>query len=259
MRILNIIQCTELGGMERSNLLRLRGLKARGHEIRMVSLNPIGRLRPLLEEAGIPAAGLDYLGSSKLGSLGDMWREFRRDPCDAVIMTGHNWSAALALSGVMARRKILCIHYHHFENGRASMHWPFFYRFAAMQFDAVTFCSRFIRDEALRLYPGLGAKSEVLLNPFEVPEHSAAIRRTEARARLGLPPDAPIMGNAGWLVPRKRFDVFLEVARDVRRAVPHAFFVIAGDGPDRGGGAGATRRAVRSRRTRPLSGLARGN
>ena len=57
MRIFNIIQCANLGGMEKANLELLSGLKARGHEIELLSLNPIAGLKPLLEERAIPARG----------------------------------------------------------------------------------------------------------------------------------------------------------------------------------------------------------
>lgn len=220
--------------MEQSNLLRLKGLIARGHTVRQVSLNPIGGLGPLLEQAGIPSIGLDYQSTSKMSSLRAMWREFRREPCDAVVVTGHNWSAALALSGLPVRSRILCIHHYHFDNGRAAHHWPLFYRMAARRFDAVTFCSQFIRDEALRLYPGLEAKSRVLVNPFELPDVWGAEARAAARQRLGLPQEGPIVGNAGWLIPRKRFDLFLAVAQEVLRHAPETLFLIAGDGPERG-------------------------
>ena len=155
MNILNVIQCTNLGGMEQSNLLRLQGLQGRGHHIRLVSLNRLGALQPLLERARIPAEDIDYQYTSRLASFMKMRQAFRREPFDAVIMTGHNWSAALALRGIPARRRVLCIHYHHFENGQAARHWPLFYQMAAHQFDSVTFCSNFIREEALRLHPGL--------------------------------------------------------------------------------------------------------
>src|SRR5262249_4485352 len=51
---------------------------------------------------------------------------------------------------------------------------------------------------------------------------------------LGLPPEARVIGNAGWLIPRKRFDVFLRVAQNIAREEPNAFFLIAGDGPQAG-------------------------
>ena len=47
MNILNIIQCTNLGGMEKSSLRLMVELKQRGHSIRLLSLNPIGKLENL--------------------------------------------------------------------------------------------------------------------------------------------------------------------------------------------------------------------
>jgi glycosyltransferase involved in cell wall biosynthesis len=54
-----------------------------------------------------------------------------------------------------------------------------------------------------------------------------------ARAALGFSASTKLIGNAGWLIPRKRFDVFLMVASRVARRRKDAFFLIAGDGPDR--------------------------
>ena len=69
MKIVNIIQGTNLGGMEQASLRLMVGLKERGHSCEVVSLNPIGGLGPLLAEHDIPAVGLPYLG--KWG-----WRSF---------------------------------------------------------------------------------------------------------------------------------------------------------------------------------------
>jgi len=72
------------------------------------------------------------------------------------------------------------------------------------------------------------------MNPFVVPENVAsASERDSARRRFGLPKDAFVVGNAGWLIARKRWDVFLRVACEVSRRTSDAHFVIAGDGPDR--------------------------
>lgn len=233
MRILNVIQCANLGGMEQSNLLRLRGLKSRGHIIRQVSLNPIGGLKPLLQSAGIPAVGLDYRKTSNFTSILQMRRAFLSQPFDSIIMTGHNWHAMAALLGVKAHRRVLCIHYHHFERGEAARHWPLFYRLATNQFDAITFCSRFIREEALRLFPGLQRKSLVVFNPFRIPGEPSIERKRRSRKALGLPLDIPIVGNAGNLIRRKRFDIFIDTAEKICRSRPHTLFVIAGDGPER--------------------------
>jgi glycosyltransferase involved in cell wall biosynthesis len=54
-----------------------------------------------------------------------------------------------------------------------------------------------------------------------------------SRQRFGLPVGATVVGNAGWLIPRKRFDVFLQTAASIHRQRPDVRFLIAGNGPDR--------------------------
>ena len=48
-----------------------------------------------------------------------------------------------------------------------------------------------------------------------------------------MPASAPLIGNAGWLIPRKRFDVFLRTAAELLAVRPDAHFVVAGDGGER--------------------------
>ena len=52
----------------------------------------------------------------------------------------------------------------------------------------------------------------------------------DARRELGLPPDAPVVGNVAALVPHKGQRHLIEAAALVRRRVPQARFVIAGAG-----------------------------
>src|SRR5439155_12990141 len=106
-------------------------------------------------------------------------------------------------------------------------------RLVAARFDAVTFPSDFIRIEAEELWPPLKPITHTVRNPMPLPDLPDGAARAEARRALGLPADTPIVGNAGWLIPRKRFDVFLRVAARIRQAIPDAVFVIAGDGPER--------------------------
>jgi glycosyltransferase involved in cell wall biosynthesis len=56
------------------------------------------------------------------------------------------------------------------------------------------------------------------------------LRKRQYREELSLPQDAFIVGNGGWLIQRKRFDIFLRVAALVKKKLPNAYFVICGDG-----------------------------
>ena len=77
-------------------------------------------------------------------------------------------------------------------------------------------------------------KGHVIANPFVLPKARTDNDIQAARIRLGMKPSDRIVGNAGWLIARKRWDVFLDVAAGVARRAPKVRFLIAGDGPDRG-------------------------
>lgn len=53
------------------------------------------------------------------------------------------------------------------------------------------------------------------------------------RARLGIAPEAPVVGTVVVFRPQKRLDLWLEAASAIRRELPSARFLIVGDGPAR--------------------------
>jgi len=229
MKILHIMPGTNLGGTETVGLNFMRSLQERGHQVRLVSLNPIGELGPLLAERHIQAEGLPYRGTFGWRSMGLMYRAFRSDPAEAVMMTGNNLAAMLALGNYCRGRRLLCFHYHH--GGRPERQWRATYRVALRQFPAVTYACDLIRKEAEKIYPPIASISHTVRNPILVPDLPSEEERGAARARLALPQSAKIVGIASRLAEGKRIDVFLDVACEVLAAVPGAFFVIAGDGP----------------------------
>jgi glycosyltransferase involved in cell wall biosynthesis len=231
MRIFNIIQCANLGGMEQSNLALLTELKSWGHEVELLSLNPLAGLAPLLVKHGIPAEGLPYRGRGGWRSVPQLKRRLANVHSDALIMTGHNLLAMLAMGNLCRGRRLLKIHFHH-TGVKPAWQWRLIYRAALAQFSAVTFPSDFIRREAEAIYPPIARISHTIGCPITLHERPTEAERMQARRVLGLPEKAHIMGNAGWLIPRKRLDVFLQVARSVAAADPDALFVIAGEGPE---------------------------
>ena len=232
MRILNIIQCAHLGGMEQASLRLMQALKARGHELRLISLNPIQGLGPLLAKAGIPACGLDYGKRGKFATMVDLSRVLRSEQADAMIMTGHNLAASLSLGNVCRDHRVLAAHFHH--NGvMPAWRWRLIYRFALRRFQAITFPSDFVRREAVAICPAIKGISHVVRNPIEMPPRVTPEERLIIRERVGLHPQVRLVGNAGWLIPRKRFDVFLRTAAVAASRRQDIRFVIAGDGPER--------------------------
>jgi glycosyltransferase involved in cell wall biosynthesis len=83
------------------------------------------------------------------------------------------------------------------------------------------FGERWAEDPRLRrLYYGID------LTPFAEPVH-----RVQLRERLGIPPDALVVGHVGRFHPQKNHAFLLEVAAAVRRIRPETHFLLVGDGP----------------------------
>jgi glycosyltransferase involved in cell wall biosynthesis len=232
LKILNLMQCANLGGMEQASLGQMQALCRRGHSFQVLSLNPVGALGPLLAAAGIPAEGLIYSGRGGWRTWLPLRRKLKSIPADALLMTGHNLMAQLALGHYCRGRRVLAIHFHH-EGVMPARRWRMVYRQACSQFEFITFPSSFIRDEAERIYPPVAAIARTVRYPVTLPPLVAKADRMAGRRLLKLPADAQIIGNAGWLISRKRFDVFLRVAAKVMAVRPEVHAVIAGDGAER--------------------------
>ena len=229
MRIVNLIQCANLGGMEQASLSLMLALQARGHELRLISLNTIAGLAPLLAARGISAQGLNYSKRGRLSTFFDLRRLVAAECPDALIMTGHNFAASLALGNICRGRRIMAMHFHH-EGVMPPWRWRLLYSAAKAQFQTISFPSDYVRREAEALYPPIRSISETIRNPLQLPQAPVSGTRQTFREWLGIPADAPLIGNAGWLIQRKRFDVFLEAAQKILVRHSRAHFVIAGDG-----------------------------
>ncbi|MEU6650598.1 glycosyltransferase [Streptomyces sp. NPDC046900] len=84
-----------------------------------------------------------------------------------------------------------------------------------------------VRDDLLAA--GIGRPRQYVVMP---PGTTSAVPppRSEARRQLGLPQDGLVVAYVGRLTRIKRPDRFLSVAREVRRTVPTARFLVCGDG-----------------------------
>lgn len=235
MTVLHLMQCTNLGGMEQVSYGVMNELQADSiQNFRIVTPRPFGPGVEIVKRFDPDARDFAYRG--RFG-----WRsypEFSRRTKEISQECSHVWVTGTCAASLMAVKQlklptVLSHHYHHFEGRWSWIKWRAFYELLARNVDAITYPTRFTRDEALKIAPWLKDKAVVVPNSFEinfVDEVSLLAAKQEARVALDLPKDAYIVGNAGWLIQRKRFDIFLQTAAAIKRRIPKSYFIICGGG-----------------------------
>ena len=111
---------------------------------------------------------------------------------------------------------------------RATEHW------LASRTDALVAVSAEVADDLARLRVAPRERFTVVplgfdLAPF-LDDRARAARRASFRDELGIPADAELVTLVARLVPIKRVDRFLRVARRLAQARPGTWFLIVGDG-----------------------------
>jgi len=76
-------------------------------------------------------------------------------------------------------------------------------------------------------------KIALIPNGLDTSAVSSRLSVPEAKTRLGIPPENPVLGYAGRLAPIKRLDILVAAAGEIRSRFPEARFVIAGDGSEK--------------------------
>jgi len=232
LKILNVIQGTHIGGMEQSSLLLMRELISLGHDISLLSLTKMGLLKKDLEESNIKSRGFPYKGPGGLLDLLNYRSYISSEKADAIMQTGHSLVGMLSLLGRKNIPKILFVHFHH-QGVKPKWIWKLIYLVANRIFHHIYFASNFIRDEALLIHPELEKKSSFLPNPLPTRSIRTEKNISHSRSLYNIQSNEFVIGNAGWLIKRKRFDILLRVSAKIKESLPNLKVLIAGDGEEK--------------------------
>lgn len=232
MRVLNILQGTSLGGMEQSSLALMKSMTSMGFKFEVLSLTPFGALKLKLDDLNITSYDCQYKGIGGWKSFFEIRSKIHSSNAESIMMTGHSLIGMLALGRKCKGNRHLAIHFHH-QGVKNFYVWKLIYFLACKKFNTITFASDFIRQEAINIYKKVERMSLVIHNPIEVKKEQNLKLKALSRTKFALPEDAIIFGNAGWLIKRKRFDVFIHLASKIKNKYPSAKFLIAGDGEEK--------------------------
>jgi len=150
--------------------------------------------------------------SSKAGILGRLAARFAGVPI--IVHTVHGWS------------------FHDHMSPLARMTYVALERLAASFTDSLIVVTSRNIEKGLRA--GIGRPEQFRLIRSAIPLEEfdpARVDRRAVREALGLPVDAPILGNVGRFSPQKNPLDWVRVAGRVARAMPESRFLLVGDGP----------------------------
>jgi glycosyltransferase involved in cell wall biosynthesis len=260
VRVLHVITRLILGGAQENTLLTVIG-QHRNPRYRVTLLcgiddGPEGNLHDAAHAAGVdlvlePSMVRPIRPLTDLRCLVRLWRFMRRGRFDIV----HTHSSKAGILGRVAARLArapIVVHtlhslvFHEYQEAWKNQLYIVLKRLCAPLTDVLISVNDKTTEGALAA--GIGRPEQYLtiysgmeLQPFLDVRDALPIE--EAKARFGIPPDAPVVGKVARLFPLKGHEQFFEAAERVARAEPRAYFLIVGNG---------TLRAELEQRTRSL-------
>lgn len=141
------------------------------------------------------------------------------------------------LAAIGSKAKILYNAHSWAFNMRISKKKKLFYRIIERFFACFTgkiICvSNYEKTSALQNHICKPEKLQVILNGVDIAEIEQKIANSKlTRESLNIPENAYVVGMVGRISEQKAPDVFVKAARKIKDAIPQAFFIIVGDGPD---------------------------
>lgn len=239
MRIVQVITGLFAGGAERVVADLSAGLRARGHEVTVVSLQPLPAASPALEtlrSAQVPVRSLNLTKAApwRWFGLGRVLREQQPELVHAHLIHAN---LASRLTGQRQARAWRVVNTVHIAERRPGKGWHFLLdRRTLARCDLQTAVSRAVRDfHAARL--GVPPVSmPVVYNGIRAPRRLTAAEIATLRQTWGVADCARVIGAVGRLDWQKGFDRFLKRLPELGAALPSGErwgVVILGEGRER--------------------------
>jgi glycosyltransferase involved in cell wall biosynthesis len=230
--VLEVLVSTGAGGGPQHVLTLAVGLRARGWRP-VVAGPPGGALWARFREAGVETTPLRADGLSPLTLL-RLVRLIRRSGARLVHSHGKGAGVharlAARITGVPAVHTLHGIHYERYPLPARAAYLALERRLSAWT-RVIVNVSRAQEREGLALRLFTPAQSCVILNGVDVARLTArALDRWDARAELGLPQSAPVVGCAARFDEVKRLDLLLRAA--ARLTAPAPTVALLGAGPE---------------------------
>jgi glycosyltransferase involved in cell wall biosynthesis len=239
-RVLHVISTLLPGGTELSMLRLIRSMDPAAWTFRVAWLRDAPILASEVEAAtGAAPFAIGLRGKVDPGALVRLCRVVRDERID-LVHTHMDLADYYGAAAARSRRgtALVCTKENadEFRTRRTWKRPPFLAleRLSYAAADAVIAVSHGLADFLAEAEGLPRHKTVVIENGVDPDLGSTAPARQAARALLGLPGDAPILGTVGRLAAQKGQSDLVRALPAIRAAIPGARLVIAGDGPLRG-------------------------
>ncbi len=229
VRVMHVVYTLRTGGMEMGVVKLVNGLDPARVRSSICSTTPAGEIKALVDPS-VPVFELTRRAGNDLRVIADLYRLFRRERPHVV----HTHAWGTLLEGLVAARAAGVPIVVHGEHGTLQLktHQRWLQRVAWSSADRVLSVSSRLAE---RMAAGTGfplsrittIRNGVHLDRFQPGDRMAA------RAALGVPGAAPVVGTVGRLVPVKDQATLVDAVAELRRQGRAVTLVIAGDGPER--------------------------
>jgi glycosyltransferase involved in cell wall biosynthesis len=188
---------------------------------------PIAALR----DAGVELLGLDRKSPLQLWAWAPLLSALRHGGVD--ILHSHKFGSNVwaSILGTVARTPVVIAHEHTWSFEGRPVRRFLDRRLIASRADAFVAVSREDRRRMIEIEGIDPAKVVILPNGIPTPPGPTG---KDARADLGIPAGAPLVGTVCTLRAQKALDVLLDATALLVRSVPEARVVIVGDGSQQG-------------------------
>ncbi len=230
-RICSLITELRVGGAQNVLADVVLGLPRERYEQTVVCLFGAGETAHRLRDAGIEVVDLDMHGKADVRVVWRLWRLLRR--LRPQLLHTHMFHANV-LGRVLGRLAgVPYVVSTEHTMGQEGQVRRFFDRLTSPLADRVVAVSEsvgaFIREKI-----GISPQRVVVIpNGIDLDRCRTSLTPAEARARLGLPTDVPVIGTIGTLRPVKGTDMLLRAFALLQGDFPTARLLIVGDGVER--------------------------
>ncbi len=240
MRIHHVITRLILGGAQENTVLTCEGLRARGHQVTLVTGPPLGPEGELLERAR--RGGYRVIVLDSLRRAIHPWRDWTsyralrrlfREERPQIVHTHSSKAGVLGRRAARAERVPVVVHtihglpFHEYQSRLAHGVYRACERAAAGWCDRMFCVGEVMKEKAVAAGLGPPEKFDVVYSGMEVERFLRPQDGAAARSRLGIPAGATVAGVVSRLAPLKGHEYLIDAAEEL-----HLLFV--GDGETKG-------------------------